>query len=37
MVERNAETPEAKRIVYRIGVNLGDVLDRGVTIFWATG
>ena len=26
MVERNAETPEAKRIVYRIGVNLGDVL-----------
>ena len=26
MVERNAETPDAKRIVYRIGVNLGDVL-----------
>jgi adenylate cyclase len=26
MVERNAEVPEAKRIVYRIGVNLGDVL-----------
>jgi class 3 adenylate cyclase len=26
MVERNAETAEAKRIVYRIGVNLGDVL-----------
>jgi TolB-like protein/class 3 adenylate cyclase len=26
MVERNAETPEAKRILYRIGVNLGDVL-----------
>jgi adenylate cyclase len=26
MVERNADTPEAKRIVYRIGVNLGDVL-----------
>ena len=26
MVERNAETLEAKRIVYRIGVNLGDVL-----------
>ena len=26
MVERNAKTPEAKRIVYRIGVNLGDVL-----------
>ena len=29
MVERNAETPEAKRIVYRIGVNLGDVLIEG--------
>src|SRR5271168_2865580 len=26
MVERNAETPEHRRIVYRIGVNLGDVL-----------
>jgi TolB-like protein/class 3 adenylate cyclase len=26
MAERNAVTPEAKRIVYRIGVNLGDVL-----------
>ncbi len=26
MVERNAETPVAKQIVYRIGVNLGDVL-----------
>ena len=26
MIERNADTPEAKRIVYRIGVNLGDVL-----------
>jgi TolB-like protein/class 3 adenylate cyclase/Flp pilus assembly protein TadD len=29
MVERNAETPEDKRIVYRIGVNLGDVLIEG--------
>jgi adenylate cyclase len=29
MVERNAETPESKRIVYRIGVNLGDVLTEG--------
>jgi adenylate cyclase len=29
MVERNAETPEAKQIVYRIGVNLGDVLIEG--------
>jgi class 3 adenylate cyclase len=29
MVARNADTPEAKRIVYRIGVNLGDVLIYG--------
>ena len=29
MAERNTETPEAKRIVYRIGVNLGDVLIEG--------
>ena len=29
MVKRNAETPEDKRIVYRIGVNLGDVLIEG--------
>ena len=29
MVERNAGTPEAKRIVYRIGVNLGDLLIEG--------
>ena len=29
MAERNADTPEAKRIVYRIGVNLGDVLIEG--------
>src|SRR5271155_4664541 len=29
MAERNAETPEAKRIIYRIGVNLGDVLIEG--------
>src|SRR5271166_3382272 len=29
MAERNAETPEDKRIVYRIGVNLGDVLVEG--------
>ena len=32
MVERNADTPEAKRIVYRIGVNLGDVLIEGEDI-----
>jgi TolB-like protein/class 3 adenylate cyclase len=29
MVERNASVPEAKRILYRIGVNLGDVLIDG--------
>ena len=29
MAERNAATAEAKRIVYRIGVNLGDVLIEG--------
>ena len=29
MVERNAGVPEEKRIVYRIGVNLGDVLIEG--------
>ncbi|MBV8440003.1 MAG: adenylate/guanylate cyclase domain-containing protein [Hyphomicrobiales bacterium] len=29
MAERNAALPEAKRIVYRIGVNLGDVLIEG--------
>ena len=29
MVERNVDTPEARRIVYRIGVNLGDVLIDG--------
>jgi len=29
MTERNAETPEDKRILYRIGINLGDVLVEG--------
>ena len=32
MVERNAETPESKRIVYRVGVHLGDVLIEGEDI-----
>jgi TolB-like protein/class 3 adenylate cyclase len=32
MRERNADTPENKRIVYRIGVNLGDVLIEGEDI-----
>ena len=34
MVERNAETPEGQTIVYRIGVNLGDVLIEGDDIGW---
>jgi TolB-like protein/class 3 adenylate cyclase/Tfp pilus assembly protein PilF len=29
MAERNAAIPEAKRILYRVGVNLGDVLIEG--------
>ncbi len=29
MAERNADVPENKRIVYRVGVNLGDVLIEG--------
>src|SRR6516162_918711 len=29
MAERNAVLPEAKRVLYRIGVNLGDVLIEG--------
>ena len=32
MAERNAGIPEAKRILYRIGVNLGDVLIDGEDI-----
>jgi adenylate cyclase len=26
MADRNAETPEDKRITFRIGVNLGDII-----------
>jgi class 3 adenylate cyclase/pimeloyl-ACP methyl ester carboxylesterase len=29
MAARNADTPEAKRVIYRIGVNFGDVLIDG--------
>ncbi len=32
MAERNADTPEVRRTVYRIGVNLGDVLIEGEDI-----
>ena len=37
MVERNADTPEDKRIVYRIGVHLGDVLIDGRRYFGRGG
>jgi adenylate cyclase len=33
MVDRNAETPEAKRITFRIGVNLGDIIADGDDIY----
>jgi TolB-like protein/class 3 adenylate cyclase len=33
MAERNAETPEDKRITFRIGVNLGDVIAEEHDIF----
>ncbi len=32
MAERNVELPETKRILYRVGVNLGDVLTDGEDI-----
>src|SRR5450755_2523782 len=32
MAQRNVDVPEAQRIVYRIGVNLGDVLVDGEDI-----
>jgi adenylate cyclase len=28
MADRNAETPEDKRITFRVGINLGDVIGR---------
>ena len=33
MIDRNAETPEDKRICFRIGVNLGDVIVEPEDIF----
>jgi adenylate cyclase len=33
MVDRNADTPEDKRITFRIGINLGDVIADGDVIF----
>ena len=31
--ERNAELPENRRLEYRIGVNLGDVIEEGERIY----
>jgi class 3 adenylate cyclase len=36
MTDRNAAIPEAKRMLYRVGVNLGDILIEART-FSATG
>ncbi len=33
MRERNAEVPEDRRIVYRIGINIGDVIVEGADIY----
>jgi non-specific serine/threonine protein kinase len=33
MAERNTEVPEARRIVYRIGINIGDVIVEGDDIY----
>ena len=33
MVKGNADAPENKRVIYRIGINLGDVLIDGDDIF----
>lgn len=33
MMERNADTPDSRRITFRIGVNLGDVIIDGDDIF----
>src|SRR5215469_10949528 len=33
MAERNAETPPEKRIEFRVGINLGDVIAEGEDIF----
>src|ERR1700756_1915727 len=33
MVSRNADVPESRRIVFRIGVNIGDIIIEGDDIF----
>ena len=34
MVERNADVPQEKRIEFRVGVNLGDVMIEGRRPLW---
>jgi len=31
--DRNADTPEEKRITYRIGINIGDIIVEGDDIY----
>ena len=33
MVERNADVPEGRRIVYRVGINIGDIIVEGEDIY----
>ncbi len=33
MAERNAKVPEDRRIIYRIGINIGDVIVEGDDIY----
>ena len=37
MAEANADVPEARRIVLRIGINLGDVIREGSRYLWRGG
>ena len=34
LAERNAELPENRRMQFRIGINLGDVVEEGERIYW---
>ena len=33
MTERNADVPEKSRILYRVGINVGDVVPQGEDLF----
>ena len=33
LAERNAELPQARQMLFRIGINLGDVIDEGGRIY----